>query len=106
MWQQPIPGTIGFAVSAGAVSLFNVQIMSVRQALVPEHLFGRVQGAYRTVLWGVIPVGTVAGGVIGAWLGLPAVFVIAGIGGIVVGVAVWVVLHSHRHEIAAAFAEG
>ncbi len=106
VWQQPIPGTIGFAVSACAVSLFNVQIMSVRQALVPEQLFGRVQGAYRTVLWGVVPVGTVAGGVIGAWLGLPEVFVIAGIGGIVVGVAVWVVLHSHRHEIAAAFAEG
>jgi MFS family permease len=105
LWQQPIPGTLGFAVSAGAVSTFNVQIMSVRQALVPEHLFGRVQGAYRTVLWGVIPVGTVAGGVIGAWLGLPAVFVISGIGGIVVGVAVWIVLHSQRHEIAAAFVE-
>ena len=95
----------GSPLSAGAISMFNVQIMSVRQALIPEHLFGRVQGAYRTVIWGGMPLGTVAGGALGGWLGLPAVFVIAGVGGLVVGVAVWIVLHSHRDEIAAAFAE-
>ena len=49
--------------------MFNVQIMSVRQALIPEHLFGRVQGAYRTVIWGGIPLGMLAGGLLGAWLG-------------------------------------
>ena len=40
----------------------------------------------------------------GAWLGLPAVFVIAGLGGIVLAAITWVVLHAHRLEIAAAFA--
>ena len=104
-WQEPIPGTIAFAVSAGAVSAFNVQVMSVRQALIPERLFGRVQGAYRTVIWGGIPLGTVAGGVVGAWLGLSAVFVISGLGGIVIGAVTWVVLHRHREEIAAGFVE-
>ena len=71
-WQHAGRRTSAFALSAGAVSMFNVQIMSVRQALIPEHLFGRVQGAYRTVLWGGIPLGTLAGGAIGSWLGLPA----------------------------------
>ncbi len=104
-WQQPVVATICFAVSAGGVSMFNVQIMSVRQALIPEQLFGRVQGAYRTVLWGGIPIGTLAGGVLGAWLGLTAVYVVAGVGGSVVGVLTWVVLHRWRHQIAAAFAE-
>ncbi len=104
-WQHPLGGPLLYAVSAGAISMFNVQIMSLRQALVPEHLFGRVQGAYRTVIWGGIPVGMFAGGVLGGWLGLPAVFVVSGLGGIVVGTITWVVLHSHRHEMARAFEE-
>ena len=104
-WQHPVGGPLLYAVSAGAISMFNVQIMSLRQALVPEHLFGRVQGAYRTVIWGGIPVGMFAGGVLGGWLGLPAVFVVSGLGGIVVGTITWVVLHSHRHEMARAFEE-
>jgi hypothetical protein len=64
-----------------------------------------VQGAYRTVIWGGIPVGMFAGGVLGGWLGLPAVFVVSGLGGIVVGTITWVVLHSHRQEMARAFEE-
>ena len=104
-WQHPLGGPLLYAVSAGAISMFNVQIMSLRQALVPEHLFGRVQGAYRTVIWGGIPVGMFAGGVLGSWLGLPAVFVVSGLGGIVVGTITWVVLHSHRQEMARAFDE-
>ena len=103
VWQRPVVGTACFAVSAGAVSMFNVQIMSVRQALIPERLFGRVQGAYRTVIWGGIPLGTLAGGALGAWLGLSAVFVVAGVGGALVGAVTWVVLHARRHQIAAAF---
>jgi MFS family permease len=104
-WQHPVGGPLLYAVSAGAISMFNVQIMSVRQALVPEHLFGRVQGAYRTVIWGGIPVGMFAGGLLGGWLGLPAVFVVSGVGGIVVGTITWAVLHAHRHEMARAFDE-
>jgi MFS family permease len=106
VWQQPVAGTLAFALSAGAISAFNVQVMSVRQALIPEHLFGRVQGAYRTVIWGGIPVGSLAGGALGAWLGLTAVFVVAGVAGIAVGLATWAVLHTHRAVIAAAFEQG
>jgi MFS family permease len=102
-WQHPVGGPALYAVSAGAISMFNVQIMSVRQALIPEHLFGRVQGAYRTVIWGGIPVGMLAGGALGGWLGLPAVFIVSGLAGIVIGTITWVILHSHRHEIARAF---
>jgi MFS family permease len=102
-WQQPVAGTVFFALSAGAISMFNVQIMSVRQALIPEHLFGRVQGAYRSVIWGGIPLGTVAGGAVGAWLGLPAVFVISGVAGVVIAAVTWRVLHARRHLILAAF---
>ena len=43
VWQHPVVATIFFLISAGGVSMFNVQIMSLRQALIPEQLFGRVQ---------------------------------------------------------------
>jgi MFS family permease len=104
-WQHPVAGTVFFAVSAGAISTFNVQIMSVRQALIPEELFGRVQGAYRTVIWGGIPLGTVVGGAVGAWLGLPAVFLVSGAAGVVIAVVTWAVLHARRDLLAAAFAD-
>lgn len=102
-WQHPVGGPALYAVSAGAISMFNVQIMSVRQAMIPEQLLGRVQGAYRTVIWGGIPIGMLAGGLLGGWLGLPAVFAISGLLGIVLGLGTWAVLHTHRREIAAAF---
>jgi len=101
--QHPAVGMAMFAVSAGAVSAFNVQIMSVRQAIIPEALFGRVQGAYRTVIWGGIPLGSLAGGALGGAFGLTTVFAVAGGLGIGVGVATWAVLHRHRADIAAAF---
>lgn len=100
----PVLGAAAFAVSAAAVSAFNVQVMSVRQALVPEELFGRVQGAYRTVLWGGIPVGTLAGGALARVAGVPAVFVVSGAAGVVVSLGIWWLLHHHRAVVAAGFA--
>lgn len=105
-WQDPVGGPALYAVSAGTISMFNVQVMSTRQALIPGHLFGRVQGAYRTVIWGGIPLGTLAGGGVAAWLGLPAVFLVSGAGTALLGTYTWSVLHRHRAEIAEAFAAG
>ncbi|WP_404312257.1 MFS transporter [Agrococcus terreus] len=101
----PVVVFLAWSLSSLAVSAFNVQIMSVRQVLIPDALFGRVQGAYRTVLWGGIPVGTTAGGLLAGWLGIPPVYVIGGVIGIVAGLGTWWVLHRHRDAIAAAFAD-
>jgi MFS family permease len=102
---DPVVGTLCFAFSAGAIAVFNVQVMSLRQALIPDHLFGRVQGAYRTVIWGGIPLGAMLGGGVGAWLGLPAVFVLSGVLGIGCAVVTWMVLHHWRDLIGGAFAD-
>lgn len=105
VWPHPVAASVAFALSAGAVSTFNVQIMSVRQALIPARLFGRVQGAYRTVIWGGIPVGTVVGGALGKWFGLPVVFAVSGLAVALLGLAVTWVLYAGRHQIAEAFVD-
>jgi MFS family permease len=73
-------GALCFAFVAGGVMTWNVLTMSLRQSLIPEHLFGRVQGAYRTLVWGAIPIGAVAGGVLADLIGIRPVFVLAGVG--------------------------
>ncbi len=54
-----------FALSAGAVSVWNVPWGSLRQQIVPGEIFGRVLGVIRTFTWGLFPVATLLGG----WLG-------------------------------------
>ncbi len=55
---------VGLALSSGAVTVWNVLIMSLRQSLVPEHLLGRVHGTWRTLLWGTMPLGSLLGGLL------------------------------------------
>lgn len=66
------------AAVGGSLLVWNVLIMSVRQALVPAALFGRVLGVIRTLLWGLIPVGALGGGLLAEAFGLRTVFVISG----------------------------
>jgi MFS family permease len=73
-------GATLFALAASGVMVWNVLTMSLRQSLIPHHLFGRVQGAYRTLVWGAIPVGALLGGVLADHIGIRPVFVVAGIG--------------------------
>jgi len=64
-------------VVAGAIVCWNVLVISLRQAIIPIRLFGRVQGTWRTLLWGAMPVGSLLGGLIGRVdLALP--FVVGG----------------------------
>lgn len=78
-----------FAVFAGSVGAWNVLSMSLRQQLVPSELFGRVHGAWRTLVWGALPLGSWLGGLIAAQGGLRAPwFVGAGLFVVVVVVAV------------------
>jgi MFS family permease len=67
-----------FGLAAAGIMVWNVLTMSLRQALIPHELFGRVQGAYRTLVWGGIPLGAVTGGLLANWLGVRWVFLVAG----------------------------
>jgi MFS family permease len=51
--------------------------VSIRQALVPQRLQGRVVGATRSVIFGIGPVGALAGGVLATTAGFHAAFLVA-----------------------------
>lgn len=55
-------------VESFAVIVWNVVTVSLRQRLIPQPLFGRVNSVYRFLSWGLIPVGTLAGGALVAVL--------------------------------------
>ncbi len=44
--------------------VWNVITVSLRQAIIPPHLLGRVNSVYRFFAWGMMPVGAALGGVI------------------------------------------
>lgn len=62
---------------AFAGGVWNVLTNSLRQAVTPDRLMGRVQSAHRLLSWGAVPFGTLLGGVAGRMLGLRAPFLIA-----------------------------
>jgi Na+/melibiose symporter-like transporter len=74
-----------FAVSFGSTSVWNVLVMSLRQAAIPSHLLGRVHGTWRTLLWGTMPLGSLIGGLL-ARIDLTMPLLVAG--GLTVVVAV------------------
>jgi MFS family permease len=70
-------GVIGF-ISAVAITNWNILLMSCYQVLIPAELYGRIHGARRTFVWGVMPIGALIGGVI-AHSGLRFPLIVGGI---------------------------
>jgi MFS family permease len=73
--------------------------MSLRQVLIPHELFGRVQGAYRTLVWGGIPLGSLTGGLLAGWLGIRWAFLVAGLIMLVLAVLLGRLLRGHPDEL-------
>jgi MFS family permease len=59
--------------------MWNVVTVSLRQRIVPDDLLGRVNGAYRMLGWGMMPLGALASGFVAHLAGLRAPFTVAGI---------------------------
>ena len=67
------------------ISIWNILLMSLYQSLIPTHLYGRIHGARRTLVWGLMPIGSVVGGFT-AKGGLRLPFLIGGVIAILVSV--------------------
>jgi len=67
----------GFIVGV-AVMVLNVNGVSLRQAVTPDHMLGRVNATGRWIGWGTIPLGAVVGGVLATAIDLrPTLFLSA-----------------------------
>jgi MFS family permease len=59
---------------------FNVNGITLSQAITPDRLLGRMNASRRFIVWGVIPLGGLAGGALGSWIGLRQTMWLATIG--------------------------
>jgi Na+/melibiose symporter-like transporter len=62
------------------ISIWNVNTITLRQALTPMQVLARMNATYRMLLFGALPAGALAGGLLGSGLGLRSALVIALIG--------------------------
>jgi len=70
---------LGFAIPLLFASMFigsftnpvyNINQVSLRQAITPDRVQGRMNATVRTIIWGTIPIGAFIGGIIGTAYGL------------------------------------
>jgi predicted MFS family arabinose efflux permease len=71
------------------VPFYNVNQVSLRQALTPARLQARVHATNRTLSWGAIPLGAFLGGQLAEHVGLRATLAVSGAGVLVTAVAVY-----------------
>jgi MFS family permease len=62
------------------IALHNINQVSVRQAVTPDHLRARVTAASRLLIMGALPAGTLIGGVLGTTIGLQNTILVSAIG--------------------------
>ncbi|NUT50318.1 MAG: MFS transporter [Saccharothrix sp.] len=84
----------GTLVTSAGVVVYNVAQVSLRQALCPPHLLGRMNASVRFLAWGAMPVGGVVGGALAEWIGVRNTLWVAAAGMMLS--AFWVVLSPLR----------
>lgn len=70
----------GEATVQGSAVIFGVNGMSLRQAVTPDRLLGRVNATMRTLRTGLVPLGALLGGFVAGRFGLRQAVIVAGLG--------------------------
>ena len=79
IWTNVPVAVIASAATSIAGTVWNVSTVSLRQRLIPSHLFGRVNSAYRFLGTGFITVGAAIGGFIAKSHGYSMPFTVGGV---------------------------
>ncbi len=69
-----------FAGFAGII--WDINQLSLRQGLTPQHQLGRMNASFRFIVWGMMPLGALLGGFLGAQIGLRPTLAVSVIGGL------------------------
>ena len=72
-----ILATTGF-IEGLTIPIYNINQVSLRQAITPDRVQGRMNATMRTIVWGTIPVGAFIGGILGTSIGLVQTLVLGG----------------------------
>ncbi|HYM49728.1 MAG TPA: MFS transporter [Candidatus Limnocylindrales bacterium] len=70
--------------------VYNINQVSLRQAMTPDRVQGRMNATMRTIVWGTIPIGSFLGGTLGSTVGIVQTILIGGAVGTLA--ILWVVL--------------
>jgi MFS family permease len=90
------PGTaiavlsVALGIAGFAISVFNINQISLRQAVTPDRMQGRMNATMRFLIWGTLPIGGLLGGLLGGTIGLRPTLVIAGIGSLLASLPLFV----------------
>jgi MFS family permease len=79
-----------FLTASIGIAISNVHVMSLRQAITPARLLGRMMASYRFLTWGGMPLGALLGGTLTDALGARQALVIACTG--IATAPLWVLL--------------
>src|SRR5712692_6884800 len=72
---------IGGFIGAFSSVVYNINQVSLRQAIVPLRLQGRMNASMRWIVWGTLPLGSFLGGLLSALLGPTTAIAIGVVGG-------------------------
>jgi len=79
---------LSLIVGGLVVTQVNVVAISLRQALIPADLIGRVTAVHRVVCWGVLPLGALLSGLAGQVFGVRAAIGVSGAAVLLVSVII------------------
>jgi MFS family permease len=85
----------GQALFSLGAPFYSIPQLSLRQAMTPAHLLGRVNASRRFLVFGIIPFGALIGALLSDRLGLRATLLVGGMG--MVLALFWVFFSSIRH---------
>jgi predicted MFS family arabinose efflux permease len=80
-WAVPLL-LVATVIASFTNPVYNINQVSLRQAITPDRVQGRMNATVRTIIWGTMPIGALVGGLLGSTYGLlPAMYI---------GIAIWV----------------
>ena len=70
------------------IPVYNINQVSLRQAITPDRVQGRMNATMRTIVWGTIPIGSFIGGILGTSLGVVQTIILGSV--VSVAASLWI----------------
>jgi MFS family permease len=75
-WPALVLALFGFV---SQLNWYDILQVSLRQAITPDRLQGRMNATMRTIVWGTVPIGALLGGALGSAIGVVETIIVGGL---------------------------